>query len=290
MIRPEGLDDDKPVRLRWAAVDARFFETYAIALVEGRNFIEDSESDRRESIILNEAALRAFGWTTASGRSIRPGSSGDRTMNVVGVVRDYHYESLQNAVAPVVHLYRPPDGSAHDFISARLRTDDVPAALAAIGALWRRLDPARPFDYFFVDANFDQLYRAQDRLVAVAGAFALLAILIACLGLFGLASLMVTQRTKEIGVRKVLGASSSGIVLLLSKDFTRLVAGAFVVGAPVAYFAMTRWLSDFAYPVDLSWWIFLLAGLAALAVALVTVSFQAMKAALADPVEALRYE
>ena len=289
-VRPEGGDDDKPTRLRWAAVDARFFDTYDIDFVEGRNFAEGSETDRRQAVIINEAALRDFGWTSANGKFIRPGTQSMREIQVVGVVRDYNFQSLQDEVAPVLHIYRPPDGSVHDLISIKIQTSDVAATVNAIGAAWNRLDPTRPFDYFFVDENFDQLYRVQDRLVAAASAFSILAILIACLGLFGLASLMVAQRTREIGVRKVLGASASRITLLLSKDFTKLVAVAFVVGTPVTYLAMNRWLENFAYRVDIAWWIFLLAGLIALLVAFLTVSYQSIKAALANPMKALRHE
>jgi putative ABC transport system permease protein len=209
---------------------------------------------------------------------------------VIGVVEDYNYASLQEAVEPVLHIYRPPDGGAHNFVSVRLRSSDYEASLATIESAWMRLDPTRTFEYTFLDQTFDRLYQAQDRLVTVASAFAILAILIACLGLFGLASLMVTQRTKEIGVRKVLGASVPGVAMLLSKDFLKLVLVAFVVAAPVAYVAMNRWLEGFAYRIDVGWGTLLLAGVLALFIALATVSFQAMRAAMADPVQSLRYE
>ncbi len=284
---PEGGDEDKPLRMRRAFADAHYFDTYAIDLLEGRPFIEGSEAEGQQSIILNAAAVRDFGWDTGLGKIVRFGS---REFTVVGVVQDYHFASLQEAVAPVLHFYRPPENGVHNFVSARIQTQDYAATLASIGTLWQRLDPTRPFDYFFADENFDRLYQAQDRLVTVASAFALLAILIACLGLFGLASLMVGQRTKEIGVRKVLGASTARITLLLSTDFSKLIAVAFVVGAPVAYFAMERWLQDFAYRVEISWWIFLIAGLAALGIAFLTVSYQSIKAALANPVDVLRHE
>ncbi len=150
--------------------------------------------------------------------------------------------------------------------------------------------PDYPFDYYFLDEAFDQLYVAEQKMGQILGVFTVLALGIACLGLFGLGAYAAEQRTREIGVRKVLGASVGGIVLLLSKDFTRLVLIAFVVAVPVAYFAMSRWLEDFAYRIDLSWPIFLMAGSLALAIALATVSYQAIRAALADPVKALRYE
>ena len=284
---PEGGDEDKPLRMRRAFADAHYFDTYGIERLEGRPFIEGSEAEGQQSIILNAAAVRDFGWESGEGKIVRLGS---RAFTVVGVVQDYHFASLQEAVAPVLHFYRPPENGVHNFISVRIETDDYAATLVTIGTLWQHLDPTRPFDYFFADQNFDQLYQAQDRLVTVASAFALLAILIACLGLFGLASLMVGQRTKEIGVRKVLGASTARITLLLSTDFSKLIAVAFVVGAPIAYFAMEHWLQDFAYRIEISWWIFLIAGLAALGIAFLTVSYQSIKAALANPVDVLRHE
>lgn len=285
--RPEGGDDEQPLRLRWVAVDEYFFDTFGVTFAEGRNFIPGSEADRNEALIINEAALRDFGWTDTANKTVRVGRT---DFQVIGVVKDYNYDSLQQAVEPVLHIYRPPDGGAHNFVSVRLRSGDYDASLAAIEAAWTRLDPTRTFDYAFLDQTFDQLYQAQDRLVTVASAFAILAILIACLGLFGLASLMVTQRTKEIGVRKVLGASVPGVAMLLSKDFITLVLVAFVVAAPVAYFAMTRWLEGFAYRIDVGLGTLVLAGVLALLIALVTVSIQAMRAAMADPVQSLRYE
>ena len=174
----------------------------------------------------------------------------------------------------------------------KIAPNDVPGTLAAMEATWQRLAPHRPFVYRFLDQEFDVLYRADQQTGQILSAFAVLAVLIACLGLFGLASFAAEQRTKEIGVRKVLGASASQIVLLLTKDFTRLVVVAFVVAAPVAYLVMNRWLESFAYRVDMmqSWWIFLLAGLATLVVAFLTVSYQSIRAALANPATSLRYE
>ena len=172
----------------------------------------------------------------------------------------------------------------------RLTGQDLPATLAFIRDTWERFDPAYPFDYAFLDQAVAQLYESEQRLMQTLSLFASLAILIACLGLFGLASFTAEQRTKEIGIRKVLGASVGSIVVLLSKDFAKLVVLAFVLTAPLAYLAMTRWLDDFAYRVEISWRIFLIAGSLALAIALLTVSYQAIRAAVGNPVKALRYE
>ena len=176
-------------------------------------------------------------------------------------------------------------------ISVRIRPNDIPATLAFLEEQWNAYTTAGyPFSYAFMDEEFDALYRAEERFANIVAYFSLLAIVIAGLGLFGLAAFTAERRTKEIGVRKTMGASVASIVVLLSKDFLKLVGLAFVVAAPLAYFAMNRWLEAFAYQVDLSWWIFLITGLAALGIALLAVGYQAIRAALADPVKALRYE
>jgi putative ABC transport system permease protein len=254
---------------------------------EGRNFSDQSATDARQSLILNEAALRDLGWPNGVGRQIR---IGETVYSVVGVVKDYHFASLANAVAPVLHFYRPSNSDAHRVISAKLAAGNVTAALDHMRAQWRALDPGRAFDFFFVDDNLNQLYQSETRLSAVTGAFTGLAILIACLGLFGLSSLMVAQRTKEIGIRKTLGASIPNIVFLVTKIFNKLVLVAFVLACPLAYFATKRWLQSFAYRVDVGWEIFALAGVLALVIAFLTIGFQSLKAALSNPVEALRYE
>ena len=238
-------------------------------------------------MIINEAALRDIGWPSAEGRQIKVGSA---VYDVIGVVQDYHFQSLASKVAPVLHFYRPPGSGVHRVISAKITPGNIQPPLDFIEEKWSTLDPTRPFEFTFVDENIEQLYQNDKRLASVASSFALIAIIIACLGLFGLASFLAEQRTKEIGVRKVLGASATSIAVRLSSDFARLVLIAFVVGAPVAYLSAKRWLDGFAYRIEISWQIFLMAGSLVLAIALLTVSYQAIKAALADPVRALRYE
>ncbi|MGH7493753.1 MAG: ABC transporter permease [bacterium] len=284
---PTDRDDSQRLRVRRALVDAHFFDTYGMRLVEGRNFAEQSATDAQQSLILNEAALRDLGWPNAVGRQIRVGET---VYTVIGVIKDYNFASLANAVAPVLHFYRPSDSDAHRVISVKLAAGNVAAALDHMRDKWRALDSGRPLDFFFVDDNFNLLYQGETRLSTVTSAFAILAILIAGLGLFGLSSLMVAQRTKEIGIRKTLGASIANLVFLVTKVFNRLVILAFMLACPLAYFAAKSWLQDFAYHVDIEWEIFALAGVLALVVALLTISFQSIKAALANPVEALRYE
>ena len=211
----------------------------------------------------------------------------DQRFNVIGVVQDFHYKTHKAAIEP---LYLRLTSEASNFVIAKLRPGDLPGTLSAMEAIWDQMAPALPFRYSFLDDEFDALYRAEQRLGRLFSAFAFFAIVVACLGLFGLAAFTAEQRTKEIGIRKVLGASVAGLVALLSKDFLRLVLIAFIAAVPVAYLAMERWLEDFAYRIDLGVGTFALAGGLALGIAMLTVSYQALKVALANPVKALRYE
>lgn len=289
--RPEGWAGEDPLRMRWANVDSRFFDLFEIDLLEGRNFRDGSETDRNESVIINRAALDDFGWETAVGKTIRLGSSGGQEMAVIGVVDNYHYQSLENEVEPVIHFYRPPESNAHNFISVKIEPGGLNATLGDMEEKWNEIVAAdMPMNYSFVDEQFDQLYQVQDRLVTVSGAFSVFAILIASLGLLALASLMVTQRTKEIGIRKVLGATIYRIMLLISRDYVLLVGVGFLVAAPLAYYLMSNWLQDFAYRIELNPGVFVAGGLFALIVALITVGIQALKAARMNPTESLRSE
>ena len=238
-------------------------------------------------MIINEAALRDIGWPSAKGHQIRESNT---VYNVIGVVKNYHYQSLEYAVAPLLHFYRPPDSEVHKFVSVKINSQNISSTLAFMRDSWRNIDSMRPLDFFFVDENFNRRYESVNRLTAAAGSFTLLAILISCLGLFALTSLMMTQRTKEIGVRKILGASSSNIMLMLHRDFIKFVVIAFILACPIAYYAMNKLLQNFAYRINIDFGIFLLAFLIAVGVALFTVGYQAIKAAFANPVEALRYE
>ncbi|MFB3082792.1 MAG: ABC transporter permease, partial [Gammaproteobacteria bacterium] len=203
-------------------------------------------------------------------------------------VKDFHFEGLQKSLEPLVMTVWP---SWFGYLSLRLEAADLPETLAYVERTWQSVVPTRPFAYFFLNDDFDRQYRAEEQFGQVFAVFALLAIFISCLGLFGLAAFTAEQRTREIGVRKVLGASAPDIVLLLNRDITRLVVLAAVLVTPVVYLGMDRWfLQDFAYRIEISWLIFLMAGLAALLVTWLTVAYQSIKAALADPVEALRYE
>jgi putative ABC transport system permease protein len=241
--------------------------------------------------VINQAAAKLFGWTNPVGRKIS--TFADQTLKsmvtfeVVGVVEDFNYESLRENVGPMVMTIGRSSGTMALRLGAQA---DIEKTMAAVGDVFKNYLPAKPFNFRFIDEEFDQQYRAERRIGGILGAFAGFAIFIACLGLFGLAAFMAEQRTKEIGIRKVLGASVGSVVGLLSKDFLKLVIGSVVIACPVAYFFMQKWLADFAYRVDIQWWMFAGAGAVAMVIAFLTVSSQAVRAALANPVKSLRSE
>jgi putative ABC transport system permease protein len=211
----------------------------------------------------------------------------EKRIPIAGVIRDFHLRSLRNKIEPLVLVLHEDRG---DKLLIRVKPQNVAAALASVETTYKTINPNQPFDYTFLDQTFADQYRADERKGDLFLAFSGMAIFIACLGLFGLATFTAEQRTKEIGVRKVLGASVTSIVALLSKDFLKLVVIAIVIASPLAWYAMSRWLQDFAYKIDIEWWVFALAGLLAVSIALLTVSFQSIKAALMNPVKSLRSE
>lgn len=266
-------------------VDENFLPTLGIALNTGRNFSFEFATDT-SAVILNEAAAKLFDWNEPIGQFLtQPGDSLWRA-NVIGVVQDFHFESLHKQIQPLVILYQP----SFQYLSIRVRPENIAATVQAVETLWHEFAPQQPFEFAFLDQDFDAQYRAEERTGKIFGIFAVLAILIACLGQFGLASFTIQKRTKEIGVRKVLGASATSIVSLLSKEFVKLVVIAMLIASPLAYYVMNRWLQDFAYRIDIGVLTFVLAGSVALVIALLTVSLQSLRAAMANPVEALRYE
>ena len=274
-------------------VDHEFIPTYSIEVLEGRAFSEDIGSDRNGAFILNEAAVRKFRWTSHANRKLERVYPEGNILNVeiqgdvVGVVKDFHYQSLHHEIEPLVLMM---GGSWIEYLSIRIRSDDIAATLDFLKTQWREVVSDRPFDYFFLDDDYDKLYRAEEQIGTLFGLFSILAIFVASLGLFGLASFTAQRRIKEIGIRKVLGASVSNLVLMLSKEFAILVGIANLIAWPIAYYAMNRWLQDFAYRIDLEIWAFVLSGFLALFIALTTVSYQAWKVARTNPVDALRYE
>jgi putative ABC transport system permease protein len=286
--RPEGVSD--PQQYLRMFVHDDFAEVMGLDLVAGRSFSHARDHGRKESVaIINEAMVRHLDWNqpeAAVGRRLSPG------VQVVGVVRDFHYAALHQPVGPFV-LHRLHDRPEMlDFfgryLAVRIEPDRVSATMAHVEATWAQFEPSRLFEYFFMDDDLDQQYRAEATLGQVATAFAMLAIGIAALGLFGLVAYTITQRTKEIGIRKALGASGLSILALLAKDFVRLVGIAFVIALPVAYVCAQQWLSGFAYRTTLHPWVFGLAGGLALTVALLTISVQSLKVARANPADSLQ--
>lgn len=296
--RPEGWPEDDLPGWDTYFVDADYLGTLAMEMARGHAFRPDIAADTG-GFLINETAHQALvdrlgdAWANPLGKKMDfylPGEEGwevFRSGPVLGVVKDFHYRSLHAEISPLVMQVLP---FAFDYLLVKVSTDELPGTLAFLETQWSDFGPDRPFEYTFLDERFGQLYRGEERAGMLLGAFSLLAILIACMGLFGLAAFTAEQRTKEIGVRKVLGASVSHVALLLSSDFARLVVISFFIGAPLAYLAAQRWLNGFAYRVELSAGLFLLVGLLALAIALITVSYHAVRAALADPVQSLRYE
>ncbi|MCG8605226.1 ABC transporter permease [bacterium] len=289
-VRSETMPENEWQGMNTLFVEADFVETYKMEIVAGRDFSPEFADEEGRSFILNEAAVKKFGWTpeSALGKEFALRRQEGR---VVGVVRDFNYVSLHQEVAPLVLTSTPVRfRSAPAYISLRLRTDDLSHALRAIEDSWSSVLPHRPFDYFFLNVDFEKQYRAEQQFAQVFLAFCTIAIFIACLGLYGLTSFSTEQRTKEIGIRKVLGASVGSVLSLLSGEFVKLVLLANVLAWPIAWFAMTRWLQNFAYRIDIGVEVFLISGALALLITVLTVSLQAFKAAVVNPVQSLRYE
>ncbi|MET7254307.1 ABC transporter permease [Dyadobacter fermentans] len=271
--------------------DADYLRTMEIKLLQGRDFIKNSPADLAGSVLVNKALVQKQGWANPVGKRLRYPADKDgrvKELTVVGVTNDFHIYSLQHKIEPLVIQLAPPQ--EQDNMYVRINAAKTPEALAYISQVYKTFDAdARP-EFQFLDENFAKQYQAEQRQGNVLLAFAILAIVIACLGLFGLAAFAAEARTKEIGVRKVLGASVQDVVLMLSRDFVKLVLVAIAIGTPVAVYAMSKWLQNFEYRETLSWWVFALAGIIAIVIALATVSSQALKSALTNPVKALRAE
>ena len=288
-LRQETADPSTGVSGVYTAIDTSFARLYGLTLTAGNGFegVSAPPPDEEPGIaIANETAVNAVGFDTPAEALDQYVSLAGTTFRIVGVFKDFNWSSAHAPREAALFGFTPAGG----YLSLKVGTKDLPQTIADVERIYKTLFPGNPFSYSFVDEAFDEQYRNDQRFATLFTVFAVLAIAIACLGLFGLASFTAQQRTKEIGVRKVLGASVLGLVALFSKDFLKLVAVAVVIASPLAYFTMQRWLDDFAYRIEISWGIFLIAGLTALGVAILTVSYQAIKAALSNPVKSLRYE
>jgi len=275
----------RSVPWRFMALDYDFIDTYRIELAAGRSFSLAFPADSSQALLINEAAAADLGYQSSAGAIGATFQYGDREGVVVGVTRDFHLKSLQEAVEPIYMLIEP---SRYRYFSIRLNTEDLTRTITELEAEWQALIPHRPFEYTFLNASLDRLYAEEEQFGQTVGLFALLAIFIACMGLLGLASLSTEQRTREIGLRKILGASPATIIWLLTGEFTRLVGIAFILIAPLMYFAAARWLAGFAYHIEIPWLVFVLSGSTALLLAWLTISFQAFRVASSNPLAALR--
>lgn len=283
LVRPEGSQDFE-YRLLKMVVDEDFLDTYGINLIEGRNFSVDIVGDAKEAFLINESAAKLFGWKNPVGKRF---DWYNRRGYVIGVVKDFHNRSLHEPIAPAFLLMWE---SSWDWLTLRIRPENLSETMMFLEKTWKTFVPDRTFEYTFLDKHLEGLYLADRQFGRLVDLFTSLAILIACLGLLGLAAFTAEQRTKELGVRKVLGASTASLVLLLSMDLLKLVAMANLLAWPLGYVATDQWLTNFAYRVEVGWETYLVGGCLALVVALSTVSYQALKAAHANPVEALRNE
>ncbi len=289
VIQPEGFQEDQNVSVRTIWADFDYIETLGIEVKSGRSFSRDRSSDTN-SILINEAAARAFGWDDPVGKTFRyPGPRGfSPPFEINGVIADFHNQSLHQTIEPLMIMASP---WSYSYVVVRLGGNDESSGLDILKEQWGRTYPEHPaMDFSLLDENLDQLYQAEQRLGSVFSAGATLSILIACLGLLGLSSFMAEQRTKEIGVRKVVGASITSIALLMSKDLTMLILVAFVIGAPIGYFGLQAWLGDFAYRIEMDVWVFVFSGFVTLVIAWLTNGYQAITAATANPVDALQSE
>jgi putative ABC transport system permease protein len=278
----EGKPQDQNPMFFKIGVDFNYLDLYEMDVVAGRKFSREYATDKKEAVLLNETALGITGWENPIGKRFDDGT-------VVGVVKDFHFEPLREAIKPIFFRVMT-DNDYSFFLSIKIKSENIPATLAYIDKTWKKFSPDYPFSYTFVDSAIDNLYRSEQRIGNAFKYFSLIAIFIACLGLFGLTSFTVEQRTKEIGIRKILGASIPKIMVMLSSDFAKLVLLANILAWPAAYYFVNRWLEGFAYRTALGPWIFLLTGIVTLIIAMVTIGLQSVKAATANPVDSLRYE
>lgn len=280
------IPNQTAVTLYHLGIDYDFAKAYNLKLLAGRNFSPDFSTDQR-SVLLNEQAAKLLGYTTPAEALNGFVRRNRDTLKITGVVSNFHHEGLQKQIQPMIFLLLP---NARNYYSLKIESGNVQRTISTVQGIWNKYFPAEPMDYFFLDESFNKQYKGDMLFGKVFGTFAILAILIACFGLMGLSAYSVLQRTKEIGIRKVLGASGQGLLMLLSKDFLKLIMIALLLSIPVAWYIMHGWLQDYAYRINIKWWVFALAGLLALLIAFATISLQVMKAVMEKPVKSLRTE
>ncbi|HZH55290.1 MAG TPA: FtsX-like permease family protein, partial [Sphingobacteriaceae bacterium] len=282
-----ALSEEKIFNAQIWNIDYDYIPTLGIQLQEGRNFAREFGQDST-GMLINETAARMMGLENPLGHNLfMPNIDGSiSTYTIIGVIENFHFESLRHHIGPLCMRLGNNQGS----VAFKISSTDLQGLMGQIEQRWAAMSTELPFSYHFLDESFDAMYHTEQRVGRVSMIFSILAIIIACLGLFGLTTFMVEQRVKEIGVRKVLGASVQGIITLISKDFLKLIIIAILIAMPLSWWTMNNWLANFAYRTELTWWVFASAGLLALIIALLTVSWQAIRAALTNPVDSLRDE
>jgi putative ABC transport system permease protein len=291
----EGANDGEVIGLWQNRVDFDFIDTYELELVKGRDFIREYTSDYMDyssensgAVILNETAVKKFGWEDPIGKKVIQVQEGEKWyFTVVGVVKDFHFSSLRNEIEPVNFFLRP---TRLNYLSIKIMMDNVPGTLKFIEDQWKLINPGHHFDYYFLEESFSPLYKVEESMKEIITIFSILTIFIACLGLLGLASFSAERRTKEIGIRKVMGASFTNIIFFLSRDFIKWVLAANLIAWPAAYFVMNNWLSNFAYHTNIGFESFIISCIASVLIALLTISYRAVRTALINPVDSLRNE
>ncbi|MCP4725005.1 MAG: hypothetical protein GY863_08220, partial [bacterium] len=288
---PEGMPEDKPVVMQYLNVDNDFVETMDIEILAGRSFSKDISTDRFNSVIINETAAISFGWVETPGdynncigKTIK---EGQRSRPVIGVISDFHLQSVHKAIVPLFIDYIP---GYYNTLSIRVNPDGLMETIDFLREKWGEIAPGNPFDFRFLDESYDRQYRSDERLSEIFSYFTILAIFIACLGLFGMAAFSAEQRVKEIGIRKVLGATSRGIVLLIGGEMMKLILISNAVAWPLVYFVSSQWLTGFAYHMDINIVTFINSSILVFFIGIVTISYQSFKAAAANPIDSLRNE
>jgi len=281
----EGLGDEERVLIHYLTVGYDFLETFEMEMVEGRSFSRQFSSDTL-AYVINEKAVQVMGFTNPI-EQVLTNRYSEISGPIIGVVKDFNYKHISTKVEPLVISFDP---ELMGVVHVKIQSTDVQTVLTEMESVWEHFVPDNPFEYRFLDDVFERMYEAEEQMGKIFDYFTGFAILISCLGLFGLASFMTEQRFKEIGIRKVLGASIGSVMLLLVKDFTKWVLVANIIAWPIAWYVMDKWLQSFAYKTSFSIWIFITSGLIALVIAFVTISFRTFKAANSNPVKALKYE
>lgn len=283
--------NDKDVRIRRSYADDGYFETLQVPIVKGRDFNRDMDAGEDQAVIINEAALKAFGWTSIEGKRLKFKTDNDLGHPIVGVVKDFHYQDLQNAVEPLVHIYRDKKAlEMHRFLTVKVVDGQEKQIENMIASAFKDISTRREYKQSLLTDKVSAQYQLMEGILKSVNITAILTIFISCLGMFGLISFLAKRKVKEIGIRKVLGSSIAKIVVLLSKDYIILVGIATLIAFPIAWYVMNAWLSTFAYSISIKWWMFVLAGCIALLITAFTLGLQAVKSAVANPVKSLRTE